>query len=414
MELPGFISEVLDASPRAIDYEVSRRLADLFPDRALVEGSDCDFTFLTYVREGFCTIRRKAGVHGQIQTGWSADGGVFDEPKNVWYEVEWRDHRLDVLMLDWNDCGSHFWILAETETVARRFFQAVCEHDPDYHDEVLVFDGGRWDASPGLFRSLRQAASDDLLLPGTLKADLLADVERFFVSRDLYESLGVVWKRGLLLTGPPGNGKTLWIKSAVARIARPCVYVKSFKSERLTEESNIRRIFTRARRVAPCLVVLEDLDALVTGQNRSFLLNELDGFASNTGILTLATTNHPERLDPALADRPSRFDRIYRFPRPDADCRRAFLDRWLAHAPNRLGATVDDASRAEITVATEGFSFAHLKELLLSALQALAAGPPGVCLAEILTNQAAALGRQMRRTAEAADAEPDAQCPGSE
>ena len=396
MELPGFISNALEASPRAIDYEVSRRLAEHFPDRAILEGNDSDFTLLTYVREGFCTIRHKADVHSQVQTWWMPEKGVLDRPKNVWFEVDWRGNPLDVLMLDWNDCGSHFWILADSEFVARQFFQAVCEHNPDHQDEVLVYQGGNWQACPGLFKAARKADSDDLILPGTLKQDILADLTQFFRSRELYESLGVAWKRGLLLTGPPGNGKTFLIRTVVGQIGKPCLYVKSFKSERLTEETNIGRIFSQARRVAPCVLVLEDLDALVTGENRSFLLNELDGFASNTGILTLATTNHPDRLDPALVDRPSRFDRTYQFPLPDPLSRRVFLDRWLSQISGGHGDRVGETNRAELVDATEGFSFAYLKELFLSSLQMLAAEPVPGNLGLILSAQVDTLARQRR------------------
>ena len=68
-------------------------------------------------------------------------------------------------------------------------------------------------------------------------------------------------------------------------------------------------VFDKAREMAPCLLVLEDLDSLINDRNRSFFLNQLDGIEGNDGLLVLTTTNHPERLDPALSDRPSRFDR---------------------------------------------------------------------------------------------------------
>src|SRR5581483_5198304 len=92
-----------------------------------------------------------------------------------------------------------------------------------------------------------------------------------------------------------------------------------------TDEDNIHKVFDRARKSAPCLLVLEDLDSLLTTHNRSFFLNELDGFAANAGIVTLATTNHPERLDPSILDRPSRFDRKYPFEIPEQDERLAYI-----------------------------------------------------------------------------------------
>ncbi len=63
------------------------------------------------------------------------------------------------------------------------------------------------------------------------------------------------------------------------------------------------------------MLIIEDIDSLVTEHNRSYFLNQLDGFEENAGILTVATSNHPEKLDPAISNRPSRFDRRYYFDR---------------------------------------------------------------------------------------------------
>ena len=68
-------------------------------------------------------------------------------------------------------------------------------------------------------------------------------------------------------------------------------------------------MFTKAREMSPCVVILEDLDSLITDRNRSFFLNQLDGLEGNDGLLVIGTTNHFEKLDPGLSARPSRFDR---------------------------------------------------------------------------------------------------------
>jgi len=68
-------------------------------------------------------------------------------------------------------------------------------------------------------------------------------------------------------------------------------------------------VFSKARQLSPCVVILEDLDSLINDRNRSFFLNQLDGLEGNDGLLIIGTTNHFERLDPALSTRPSRFDR---------------------------------------------------------------------------------------------------------
>lgn len=75
------------------------------------------------------------------------------------------------------------------------------------------------------------------------------------------------------------------------------------------EEAAMQEVFTKARQLAPCVIVLEDIDSLINDGNRSFFLNQLDGIEDNDGLLILATTNHFDRLDPGLSSRPSRFDR---------------------------------------------------------------------------------------------------------
>jgi hypothetical protein len=387
-----FIADALEQPGQVLFYRVSSRLAELYPESAVLEGNDCDFDLLAYVREGLCTVRAREEVHAQVAVWWS-EGAIRENPKNVWYEVDWRGQALEVLLIDTPDTMTYHWIIGPDEKTARAFYQAVCAYDPDYSGEVLVFEAGRFAASAGLYRAAAGVRLEDLVQVDGLKERIRADVERFLASRAAYEAIGAPWKRGILLTGPPGNGKTHTIKALVGELKRPCLYVKSFKSERWTEETAIQRIFQRARTLAPCLVVLEDLDALVTDDNRSFLLNELDGFAQNTGMIVLATTNHPEKLDPALVERPSRFDRRYHFPLPGPIERATFLARWREKLPEGQRPSAEAMDLA--VEATEGFSFAFLKELQLSVVLGLAASDyPGAD--EALLEQATMLREQIR------------------
>ncbi|MGH2347818.1 MAG: AAA family ATPase, partial [Chloroflexota bacterium] len=222
-----------------------------------------------------------------------------------------------------------------------------------------------------LFKALGQATFETLVLDGTLKQEILDDVRRFFAARELYESYGVPWKRGILFLGPPGNGKTHAVKAVINAVAQPCLYVKS-----VANTAAILEVFEQARRSAPCVLVLEDLDTLVVQSQRSVLLNELDGFAVNAGILTLATANHPEKLDPALIDRPSRFDRKYHFELPAHDARSAYIRSWNASLQPAL--QISEKTIADLVAETEGFSFAYLKELFVSAtMRWMAVQAPG-------------------------------------
>jgi transitional endoplasmic reticulum ATPase len=75
------------------------------------------------------------------------------------------------------------------------------------------------------------------------------------------------------------------------------------------DEYSMQQAFGKARQLAPCVIILEDLDSLINDSNRSFFLNELDGLDGNDGLLVIGTTNHFDRLDPGISSRPSRFDR---------------------------------------------------------------------------------------------------------
>jgi AAA+ superfamily predicted ATPase len=169
--------------------------------------------------------------------------------------------------------------------------------------------------------------------------------------------------------------------------------VKSFAAEERLDQTNIRQIFDRARRSAPCVLVLEDLDSLITDANRSYFLNEMDGFALNAGIVTLGTTNHPERLDPAIVERPSRFDRKYHFGLPASAERAAYLRRWSESWKPEM--RLSEQGLARIAELTSGFSFAYLKELALSCLSAWVDVERPEAMDGIMTAQALALLDQM-------------------
>ena len=127
----------------------------------------------------------------------------------------------------------------------------------------------------------------------------------------------------------------------------------------------------------------------------------MDGFASNAGILTIATTNHPGQLDPAILDRPSRFDRKYHFGLPARPERLAYVEGWNRSLEPEARLTPEGESLAADR--TEGFSFAYLKELFLSSLMAWVASPDRVGMDAILLEQVDSLRDQMKTTAEAGE-----------
>jgi ATP-dependent Zn protease len=140
--------------------------------------------------------------------------------------------------------------------------------------------------------------------------------------------------------------------------------------------------------------VLEDLDSMITDKSRAFFLNELDGFRVNTGVVVLATTNHPEKLDTAILDRPSRFDRKYFFELPGEKERRAYIEHWNCDLQPEL--RVSDRANAAVVEETAGFSFAYLKELFVASMAEWMSTSGKTSMDDVIIAQAKSLRAQMK------------------
>ncbi|VDC04667.1 unnamed protein product [Peniophora sp. CBMAI 1063] len=299
---------------------------------------------------------------------------------------------------------------AADDESGKRLAAAVYAYAAELKNEIWVYHSECWNKDKDLYAAIQEANWDDIVLAPEFKENLKRDMMQFFDSKAIYESLGITWKRGVLLLGSPGNGKTESIKALLKESPYPALYVKSFTTQR-GPEAGVRSIFAHARKHAPCILVIEDLDAMVTPAVRSFFLNELDGIAANHGILTISTTNHPERIDDAIVNRPSRFDVKYTYALPDAELRYAFAEKWIGKVAIASGEgdkpkiqftnTVDEVAK-KVAGATEGFSFAFLKELFLSFLlayaHAQAAGKTPEGPEDMLMKQIEFLSTQMIKT----------------
>jgi len=186
---------------------------------------------------------------------------------------------------------------------------------------------------------------------------------------------GVRPAKGILLTGPPGGGKTLLAKAVAHESGVNFISVKG--PELLSKwvgdsEKGIREVFGKARQAAPCIVFLDEIDALAPrrgggGENHvserlvSQLLTELDGITELRGVVTLATTNRPDILDPALL-RPGRFDIQIEVGPPDAATRQAILEVHTRQQP-----LADDVDLALLAAATEGRMGADMADICREA-----------------------------------------------
>ncbi|KAK3617725.1 hypothetical protein LTR56_025102 [Elasticomyces elasticus] len=255
---------------------------------------------------------------------------------------------------------------------------ACGEWTSEAHKQIWVFDNARWVKDSALFASVQTTSWEDVIVSPAVKDRLNQDVVGFFDNRDLYRRAKVSWKRGIIFHGVPGVGKTLFIKTLMRSLAArappiPALYVKSLDACAGPRWS-MQQIFKKARRTAPCLLVLEDLDSLVGDSTRSYFLNEVDGLSDNDGILMIGSTNHLDQLDPAVTKRPSRFDRKYHFQLPTEEERLAYCYHWRGKFIDTDHVAFPCEICPVMSRLTDGFSFAYLKELFVSSLLLLVGG----------------------------------------
>jgi SpoVK/Ycf46/Vps4 family AAA+-type ATPase len=199
----------------------------------------------------------------------------------------------------------------------------------------------------------------DLCLSERLMNDLRLSIEGFAAARELYLALGIPYRRGVLLYGPPGNGKSMTCRAIVSELNWPTIVFTGGGRDEVA--GDLFDAFALASTLSPCVLLFEDVDSLFESeQGLSAFLNELDGVEPREGILVVATTNHPEKLDAALTSRPSRFDQLFELPDPGRRERERYLTLLF-------GQRLEASDIVELVDPTEGMSMAFLKELFVTA-----------------------------------------------
>ncbi|MDU4576468.1 MAG: ATP-dependent zinc metalloprotease FtsH, partial [Negativicoccus succinicivorans] len=205
----------------------------------------------------------------------------------------------------------------------------------------------------------------------------LTEVVDFLKHPGKYNAIGARIPKGILLFGPPGTGKTLLAKAVAGEANVPFFSISGSDFVEMfvgVGASRVRDLFVQAKKNAPCIVFIDEIDAVgrqrgsglggghdEREQTLNQLLVEMDGFGANEGIITLAATNRPDILDPALL-RPGRFDRQVVVSRPDLRGREAILK---VHAKNKP--LEGDIDLKIIAKKTPGFTGADLANLLNEA-----------------------------------------------
>ena len=210
--------------------------------------------------------------------------------------------------------------------------------------------------------------------------DELAEIVDFLKSSDRYTEIGARIPKGVLLVGPPGTGKTLLSKAVAGEAGVPFFIISGSEFVELfvgAGAARVRDLFEQAKKNAPCIIFIDELDAIGKSRSGSMgvvggndereqtlnqLLTEMDGFASkDKPVIVLAATNQPEVLDAALL-RPGRFDRQVLVDRPDLSGRKTILEIYAKKVKLAEGVDLD-----RIAQATSGFAGADLANLVNEA-----------------------------------------------
>ncbi|ORX35258.1 P-loop containing nucleoside triphosphate hydrolase protein [Kockovaella imperatae] len=358
------------------------RISNLFPDSAVTVTSDPEFQLLPYaasvpdriiIREKEDVQALKDVVFSRAHRRRSDTSSVHESVRFAGYDIEWQDQSLQAFIVAWHEDYSLYvqWHLIGDASAAHDLIRECSKWTAEPQNVIWVFNDGFWQPDAALWTAVQKASWSSVILDEEFKDRLINDYRSFFKSEETYKSFEVPWKRGLILLGPPGNGKTISIKAIMKDVDVPKLYVKTFHTWQ-GDEVGIREVFQRARAEAPCVLVLEDLDSLITDMNRSFFLNEVDGLEDNDGLLLIGTTNHFERLDPALSNRPSRFDRKYNFGNPSWAERRKFALFWQHKLSKNKQIDFPDSLVDKVADGSDNFSFAYLQEGFVASLLTLA------------------------------------------
>ena len=198
---------------------------------------------------------------------------------------------------------------------------------------------------------------DDLLrFPDSVSEKILSEITTFWGKGKKFKEHGFLHRRGYLLHGPAGSGKTCLVHQIIADIIDAGGLVFQCSSHPTVFNDGLA-LFRKVETNRPAVCLFEDIDAIIDEYGEDEILTLLDGENQIDKVLNIATTNYPEKLDPRLVARPRRFDRVLKIGMPSATVRKMYFNKKLKVSPQELDKWV---------AATDGFSFASCAELVIS------------------------------------------------
>jgi hypothetical protein len=208
-----------------------------------------------------------------------------------------------------------------------------------------------------------QIKMDDIINLSDTKSDsIISEIKQFWGDdvKTRFKKHGIVHKRGYLLWGPPGSGKTATIQFVMKDFVKSggIAIMGNVRPEMLSDMLGRVRLIEPNRNI---LVVFEDIDEIIENHGEAEILSVLDGEKQINGVVFMATTNYPENLDNRVKNRPSRFDRVEKIDAPSQAARKEFITYKLS----------DYATSEEIenwVSLTKDFSIAHIKELIINVM----------------------------------------------
>ncbi len=239
----------------------------------------------------------------------------------------------------------------------------------DFSKKNNFYKGKKIDANCGFLKLNNKLTWDDIILPVKIREKIRTNVENMFKYADIIKKNNISMRRGLIFAGASGGGKTLLCKILAKELNTTVIYVLPSHIENLED---IDRVCTMASDLSPTLLIIEDIDWIAQSREEngpsgliSEFMNKLDGIEEFDNVITIATTNLPDKVEEAVKNRPGRFDRIIKIPNPNEECCRKMLDIFTKDC--KKAEELDFDALAKILVSNKKISGAHIKDLCITA-----------------------------------------------